>query len=109
MRAARSPPPRQVSMLDCSGARGCNATVKPRILVIGVGSIGERHLRCIQRTGRADLFACETNPALLQKITRQYQVPGFPDVSSALKTQRFDGVVVCTPANTHINIALQCY
>src|ERR1035437_347420 len=34
------------------------AGIKPRILVIGCGSIGERHLRCFQRTGRAELFAC---------------------------------------------------
>jgi len=55
------------------------------------------------------MFACETNAALLQKITQQYQVPGFLDVTSALQAERFDGVVVCTPANTHISIALQCY
>jgi predicted dehydrogenase len=82
--------------------------MNPKILVIGCGSIGERHLRCFQRTGRAQMFACETNAALLQKITQQYRVAGFPDVAAALKAERFDGVVVCTPANTHISIALQC-
>jgi predicted dehydrogenase len=65
-------------------------------------------LRCFQQTGRVELFACESNAALLQKITRQYQVAGFPDVAAALKAERFDGVAVCTPANTHISIALQC-
>ena len=82
--------------------------MKPKILVVGVGSIGERHLRCFQRTGRAELFACETNAALLQKITQQYQVTGYPDLAAALKAERFDGVVVCTPANLHISMALQC-
>jgi len=96
-------------MLDCAEATGCNWAMKPRILIIGVGSIGERHLRCFQRTGRAELLACETNPALLQKIIQQYQVAGFADLDSALKAGRFDGVVVCTPANTHISLALQCY
>ena len=81
--------------------------MKPRILVIGCGSIGERHLRCFLQTGRAQVVACETNAALLEKITQQYQVTGFPDVTAALKAERFDGVVVCTPANTHISIALQ--
>jgi predicted dehydrogenase len=82
--------------------------MKPQLLVVGVGSIGERHLRCFQRTGRAQLFACETNAALLQKITRHYQVTGFPDLESALKAQRFDGIVICTPANLHIGMAIQC-
>jgi predicted dehydrogenase len=83
--------------------------MKPKILVIGCGSIGERHLRCFQRTGRAQMFACESNAALLQKITQQYQVTGFPDVAAALQAERFDGVAVCVPANLHIGIALQCY
>jgi predicted dehydrogenase len=82
--------------------------MKSKILVVGVGSIGERHLRCFQRTGRAELFACETNAALLQKITQQYQVSGSPDLAAALKAERFDGVVVCVPANLHISMALQC-
>ena len=82
--------------------------MKSRILVVGVGSIGERHLRCFQRTGRAELFACETNPSLLQKITQQYQVNGYADLTTALKAERFDGVVICTPANLHIRMALQC-
>jgi predicted dehydrogenase len=55
------------------------------------------------------MFACETNGELLQKIMQQYQVPGFPDVAVALKAERFEGVVVCTPANTHLSVALQCY
>ncbi len=55
------------------------------------------------------MFVCETNAAVLQKITQQYQVAGFPDVATALKAEQFDGVVVCTPANTHIRIGLQCY
>ena len=31
-----------------------------RVLVIGVGSIGERHLRCIKATGRVALAANQT-------------------------------------------------
>ena len=83
--------------------------MKPKILVIGCGSIGERHLRCFQRTGRAEVFACEMNPGLLQKVIQQYQVTGFPDVGAALNAERFDGIVICVPANLHIRIALQCY
>ena len=34
-----------------------------RVLVIGVGSIGERHLRCFQQTGRCQLSFVEINDA----------------------------------------------
>lgn len=76
------------------------------ILVVGCGSIGERHLRCFVKTGRAQLTACDTDPALLQKIQQEHQVPGFASLPAALASQTFDGVVICTPAHTHVGIAL---
>ncbi|MBI3880099.1 MAG: Gfo/Idh/MocA family oxidoreductase [Verrucomicrobia bacterium] len=76
------------------------------ILVVGCGSIGERHLRCLQRTGRARVTACDANAALLQRITAQYQVAGFADLQAALAAQRFAGLVICTPAHTHLDLAL---
>ena len=82
--------------------------MSPKILVIGCGSIGERHLRCFQRTGRAQLCACDTNAALLDKITGQYRVTGFADLRAALKSERFDGAVICAPAHLHIQMALVC-
>jgi lactate dehydrogenase-like 2-hydroxyacid dehydrogenase len=37
---------------------------KKNVLIVGVGSIGQRHLRCFKETGRATLSLCEVNPAL---------------------------------------------
>lgn len=76
-----------------------------KILVIGCGSIGERHLRCMKYTGRAEVFACDTNPALLQKARQDYGVTTFGNLKEALAARKFAGAVICTPANTHINIA----
>ncbi len=82
--------------------------MKPKILVIGCGSIGERHLRCFQRTGRAELVACDNRAPLLEKITRQYGVRGYPDLASALGGEKFDVTIVATPAHVHIRMALDC-
>jgi predicted dehydrogenase len=76
------------------------------ILIIGCGSIVERHLRCVQRTGRANVVACDTNSALLEKMSKEYRVASFANLSEAFSAQKFDGVVICTPAHTHIGIAL---
>jgi len=78
-----------------------------RILIVGCGSIGERHLRCFQRTGRAELSACEVNESLLATVCQRYQVPGFRDASAALAAGPYQGVVVCSPAHTHIALAVQ--
>ncbi len=76
------------------------------ILIVGCGSIGERHLRCFQKTGRAVVAACDGNSALLAKIARQYVVAGFAGIEEALAAREFAGVVICTPAHTHVPVAL---
>ena len=78
-----------------------------RILIVGCGSIGERHLRCFQRTGRAELAVCDVNESLLATVCQRYQVPGFRDASAALAAGPYQGVVICSPAHTHIGIAVQ--
>lgn len=78
-----------------------------RILVIGVGSIGERHVRCMQRTGRAIVGICEPKESLRQKVAARYAVRDvFADVDDALK-QHWDAAVIATPAPLHISLGLK--
>ena len=56
------------------------------ILIIGCGSIGERHLRCFQKTGRCTVTACDTNPALLAAMRERYDAAGFATLDEALAT-----------------------
>lgn len=80
---------------------------KHRILVIGVGSIGERHVRCYLATGRAEIGICEINDALRATIAERYALTEvFNDLEVAL-AQPWDAVLIATPAHTHIPIALQ--
>ncbi len=76
------------------------------ILVIGCGSIGERHLRCFQRTGRARVSVCDASAALLRRVSEQYGAAGFATADEAFGAGRYDGVVICTPAQTHLALAL---
>jgi predicted dehydrogenase len=76
------------------------------ILIVGVGSIGERHLRCFKATGRADVSLCELNPALRQMIAERYGITNaYGDVQQALAAKP-DAAVICTPAHLHIAMAL---
>lgn len=78
-----------------------------RILVIGAGSIGERHIRCFQRTGRAIVSVCEIDDVLRTTIVERYGLSaGYAGLDDAL-AQPFDAAVVCTPAHLHIRMALQ--
>lgn len=76
-----------------------------RILILGCGSIGERHLRCFQKTGRAVVSACDANAALTQRMAAEYGVETFDSATRAI-AHGFDAVVVCVPAHLHVRMSL---
>jgi len=82
-----------------------------RVLVVGVGSIGERHLRCFGKTGRADMSLCETNEHVRTTIADRYAVQhAYANLDEALSDHAkdpFDIAVVATPAQLHIPMAMQ--
>ena len=99
----------QPSRIDRFALLRCNSAppkMTDEILIVGCGSIGERHLRCFQRTGRAQVAACDANDMLLQRVAQQYGVASFTDLAAALAARRYGGIVICTPAHTHLDIAL---
>lgn len=77
------------------------------VLVIGCGSIGERHLRCFQRTGRATVIACDSNPALLENMAATYGVATTTNWEQALSQNAIDAAVICTPAHFHVPMAVR--
>jgi predicted dehydrogenase len=78
-----------------------------KVLVVGVGSIGERHVRCFGGTGRAKLSICELNPELGQSVAERYRVERlFANYEEALASEP-DITVICTPAQWHIRMAQQ--
>jgi len=77
------------------------------ILIIGCGSIGERHLRCFQKTQRCEVTACDTSAALLGAMKERYGAEGFGSLDEALQRKRFDAAVVCTPAPLHLPMTLK--
>ena len=50
------------------------AAAKKKVLVVGTGSIGERHTRCILATNRAEVSICEINDNLRKKIADNYNI-----------------------------------
>ncbi len=78
-----------------------------RVLVVGVGSIGERHVRCFQNTGRAIVSICEVNDSLREVIADRYKIEQqYVNIETALQAEH-DAVVVAVPAHLHISIAQQ--
>lgn len=79
------------------------------VLVIGAGSIGERHLRCFLETGRADVSFVEIQATLRGTMASRYGVSGYDSLDAALAANSARGAisaaVIATPAPLHIELA----
>ena len=79
--------------------------MKHRVLVVGVGSIGERHVRCFLATGRAEPAIVEMNETLARDVSRRYGAPAFSDFDSAIAAKPA-AAVIATPAPLHVPQAI---
>lgn len=76
-----------------------------KVLIIGVGSIGERHLRCFQNTQRVEVALVETNEDLRQKVSSRHQIKhAYKDLEAGLAFIP-DVAVIATPAPLHVPMA----
>ncbi len=78
---------------------------KLRVLIVGTGSIGERHLRCFAATGRAELALCEVDDERRRVVAERYGVPhAFASIEAAACDQ-IDAAVLAIPAPLHVPMA----
>ena len=78
-----------------------------RILFVGVGSIGERHLRCFLGTGRVVAGVVEIDADLRADVCARHGVAeAFGGIDDALRVG-WDASVVAVPAHLHIPVARQ--
>jgi predicted dehydrogenase len=75
-----------------------------RVLIVGVGSIGERHLRCFHATGRCAVSFVEVNDALRRTVAERYGVRCHATLDAALAAG-LDAAVIATPAPLHVPLA----
>ena len=69
-----------------------------RIIVVGCGSIGKRHLGNLKALGVENLVAVDTRKDRLQEVTERIgsEILCSDNLSEQLKS-KCDGVVVCAP------------
>ena len=76
------------------------------VLIVGGGSIGERHLRCFQQVGAGNVALCEPNAPRREEIADRYDVSQtFASIDEAT-VETWDAAVICTPAHLHVPHAL---
>ncbi|SMY08888.1 Gfo/Idh/MocA family protein [Flavimaricola marinus] len=79
-----------------------------KVLIIGAGGIGRRHIKGYLETGRATLSVVEPDEAKRAAIASEFALAAaYSDLESANLTA-FDLAVICTPANHHVPIMEAC-
>jgi len=75
-------------------------------LIIGFGSIGQRHFHNLKKLG-IEMAVCDVNKNQLKKVPEKLTSKKFHDLDSALLFTP-DFSVICTFPDTHIDIANKC-
>lgn len=77
------------------------------VLVAGCGSIGRRHVRVLRSLGMQDIRICDPDPQQRGALLAEGPVSAvYEDFGAALR-DRPDTVLICTPPELHIPMAVQ--
>lgn len=76
-----------------------------KFLVIGCGSIGQKHIRNLKKLG-IDVAGCEMNISRANEVKKIYGIKVFGKLQDAFKAE-CNAAIICTPTSTHVPIAIE--
>ena len=76
-----------------------------RLLVVGCGSIGKRHLGNLKLLSAGELIAYDTRQDRCDEVKERYGVQVFSDFDEAMRHEP-NAVLICTPTSLHMEYAL---
>ena len=74
---------------------------KINISIIGTGLMGLQHIKAILKSKKANLHSIVDISDSAKKLSNKYKIPLYSDVSSLLKSNQLDAVIVATPNQLH--------
>ena len=79
---------------------------KLRAAVIGIGFIGVVHIEQLRRLGNVEVVAITDFSGAEEKAKAHYVPKAYSDYKEMLDNEKLDCVHICTPNNTHYDIAM---
>ena len=81
---------------------------KFKILIIGCGSVGKRHIGNLKRLGIKDLIICDIGTEALKEAARKFNIShAYQDYKMAVSENKdLDAALICSSTNLHIVQAL---
>lgn len=77
-----------------------------RFLVIGLGSMGRRRIRCLQYLGEKDIVGFDVRKERCEEASSKYGIKAYPEFEKAL-SERPDVFIISVPSNFHHRYALE--
>lgn len=77
-------------------------------LIVGCGSIGERHLHNLKTLGFSDIVICDEDKQKTNDLSKKYRVGKFNNLDSALNSFKPDFSIICTYPTSHTKLASTC-
>lgn len=76
--------------------------------VIGVGAMGENHVRVYHKIEEANLVAVsDVSEKALKRIEKKYGAKGYTDYNELLENPEIEAVSVCVPTTFHYNVVME--
>jgi UDP-N-acetylglucosamine 3-dehydrogenase len=76
------------------------------VVLIGVGGWGKNHARILSQLGVLTAI-CDADDEKRKEFGKKYSVNSYKNFNEMLESETFDTAFVCTPTNTHYQIATQ--
>ena len=76
------------------------------MVLIGVGGWGKNHARILSQLGVLTAI-CDADDEKRKEFGKKYSVNSYKNFNEMLESETFDTAFVCTPTNTHYQIATQ--
>ena len=83
--------------------------MKTNVGIIGCGYMGRWHADKIRSTEFFDLLACyDSDDSSLESYSNEYKIKGYSSINDFLQNDEINLVFICTPNDSHKDIALKC-
>lgn len=76
-----------------------------KVLVVGCGSIGRRHINNLKSLGIRNFILCDTSEESLRKAAEGIENPVLTTKFRNAAAQRPDAAIICTPSSIHLEMA----
>lgn len=79
-------------------------SISPRVLLVGCGGIARAHIDAIPTKHIVAL--CDSNPVAAHRLLVEFELnaPLFDSLGNAMRCQKPDVAIICTPPATHFNL-----